>query len=745
MFRRLATPGLAAAVVVGLMLSGLLIGWEPVGGDPDTLYRPIKTELARALRAGHLPFWSDRFGLGVPLLAESHTAALYPLNWLFYGLLDVAVAYRLAMWLHHLALAVTTYAYARYLGGTPWGGAISALAFTLCGFQNIHAGHEPFYHALPYLPLALLLAERYLDRGRLSWMVLLALVYGLQLTLGHFQLQFWTGGLVLLTGLWRAAIDGKPWRRAAGLALALIWGGAMASVQLALTWELTRQAGFDRPALLLSNYLFPPAHWAQLAWPRLFMGLIGGPEDSYWGRQQTTGAEACCYIGTVPLILAFAGFAAGRHRGLAPWKWIIPATLVLATLPRWAPAVYGLILNVPGLGSFRCPARYTVLSSLGLCLWAGRGFDRAIAAKRFAAGLALAIAFGAAAAAWGWSWATHSELGARLGPGALPWRLGEAGLAWASALLLLALWRARWAPAGVVLGSVAFELGLLYYAGPVRWGWHVALPAESPALRLLTREPGARLIAGKLEDIPVAAGLTTAFPYLGITPPPPNYLLEAARSPEASRKRDAASWLQRFGVTHGIWEEPFIDHRTTTLYQGHDLALDRVVPRAHDAPPRTLWRVVRYPDPQPAARVATRVREAAGWPELYACLSRPTPPEEVWYMAEDRPLDGPGPRARTARVVSYNGRTAVVEHDGDCDLVITRTYYLGWMFRINGGPLQPVLKADGGLQAVRLVGEGPTRVVFVYHPTGLRFTAILALTATSGALGVLAFLAWKGF
>src|SRR5688572_18700459 len=102
---RIPVPLLAATAGVGLALGGLLVGFGPVGGDPDLMYRPIKLELARALGQGRLPFWSDRFGLGVPLVAESHAAAFYPLNPVLYRLLDVFDAYRLSMWLHYVATA----------------------------------------------------------------------------------------------------------------------------------------------------------------------------------------------------------------------------------------------------------------------------------------------------------------------------------------------------------------------------------------------------------------------------------------------------------------------------------------------------------------------------------------------------------------------------------------------------------------------------------------------------------------
>ena len=42
--------------------------------------------------------------------------------------------------------------------------------------------------------------------GRPAWLALLPVALGLQWTLGHFQIQTWTGGLVVLTGLWRAAV-----------------------------------------------------------------------------------------------------------------------------------------------------------------------------------------------------------------------------------------------------------------------------------------------------------------------------------------------------------------------------------------------------------------------------------------------------------------------------------------------------------------------------------------------------------
>ena len=139
-FRTIGNPWMLAAVcVVGTVIAPVLVGFAPLGGDPELMYQPIKAELGRSLAAGRLPFWSDRFGLGVPLVAESHVAAFYPPNWLFYRLWDVETAYGLTMWAHWVALAAATFAYARSLGISQAGSALAALGFALCGFQAVHA------------------------------------------------------------------------------------------------------------------------------------------------------------------------------------------------------------------------------------------------------------------------------------------------------------------------------------------------------------------------------------------------------------------------------------------------------------------------------------------------------------------------------------------------------------------------------------------------------------------------------
>jgi hypothetical protein len=737
-----------AACAIGLVLSPVLVGLTPRDADPDLMYQPIKAELARALRAARLPFWSDRFGLGAPLVAESHVAAFYPPNWLFYRIWEVATAYRLTLWFHFVALGLSTYAYARMLQICPAGAAVAAVSFTLCGFQAAHAIHEPFYHVMPYLPLCLLLAECYLASARLGWLAALALAWGTQLTLGHFQIQMWTAALVLLTGAWRAltssgAITRKA-VRASGLVFALSWGLAIAWIQLRLTWELTGFGGFTRPPYLLANYSLPPAHLAQLALPAIFLGPDQG--NAYWGQYGASPVEACTYVGIVPLVLSSVGLlAARRNQALNAWRLIVPLTLAVATMPGWWPDGFLALLQLPGLGWFRAPARYTLLTSLGLALLAGRGLDNTITARRFWIGLTLAI--GTGAVAWAWSLHWTAQVAFQTGPGtnSLPARFAATAVAWGLGSAAIIAWRFGRLSSSVVLFVTALELGALFYVGPVRWDWATRLPAESPVLQRLAKLPDGGLIAGRLLNLPVVVDRTTAFPSLGITPPPPNYLLESATLPPANNSQSQRRWQRRLGVSYGIWGSRDDVNGTEVVAEIADPALDDLMKNNSFLKSSGLgpWKLVRNPDSFPSAWIARRTRVLPDWGQLYTQLSRADSTDEAWFLPKDLPHPISDPSAHAASIKTWDGKTAIIDHDGACVLILRQTFYPGWVYRINNDARRPVSKVNGGLQGVPLTRSGPSRVEITYQPTGLRTSIFITVAAVATAVATCAISYWK--
>src|SRR5205823_3979306 len=142
----------------------------------------------------------------------------------------------------------------------------------------------------------------------------------------------WTGALVVFTGLWRAAVARRTWRRVFALTVATVWGAALAAVQLGPSWQFAERVGqTQRPVSERLFYAFPPLHWFEPALPRLVRELRLGPEDPYWFGQQTTGFEAALYVGTIPLIFAWVGGLVRPARGgMFPWRVLVPVSFAIA-------------------------------------------------------------------------------------------------------------------------------------------------------------------------------------------------------------------------------------------------------------------------------------------------------------------------------------------------------------------------------------------------------------------------------
>ena len=82
----------------------------------------------------------------------------------------------------------------------------------------------------------------------------------------------------------------------------------------------------------------------------------------------------------------------------------MPISFAVATMPQWWPEGYMRLLDLPGVGYFRVPARYTLFGSLGLALLAGEGLELATSRARFRVGLASAMVFAIAAVAAAMVW-----------------------------------------------------------------------------------------------------------------------------------------------------------------------------------------------------------------------------------------------------------------------------------------------------------------------------------------------------
>jgi hypothetical protein len=163
-----------------------------------------------------------------------------------------------------------------------------------------------------------------------------------------------------------------------------------------------------------------------------------------------------------------------------------------------------------------------------------------------------------------------------------------------------------------------------------------------------------------------------------------------------------------------------------------DEILDRFIVRGLGEQGRP-WTIIRLPEAFPTVRVVTRAHASFDAWSLHQRLAVNDEADMAHYLSDNMPRPPSSPWASQAAVTKWDGHSGIIEHDGACDLIVTRTYDPGWLALVNGKPdkLHPV---DGGLQGLRLHGSGPSHVELVFRPPGRHGALGISLAALIAAV-----------
>jgi hypothetical protein len=334
--------------------------------DYDALvyFYPLRAYAAAAVQQGRLPLWNPSSFGGAPFLANPQTALFYPLTALFFWL-AVPYAYSLNLVLHVFLAGVCFYAFGRLcLEARPAAALVGGAVFMLGGVLSGQYGHLNQLSAAAWLPLVLLLGHRAVSDRSLRLALLGGCALALQLLAGHPQQTYMTLvalGLMALWALWgrspRALVAGG------GRLVALLLSGfALAAVQLVPTAELARDsvrgAGLGyRDAV------------AGSLWPWLLARAVLPSFVNDLGSTEYLG-----YLGVAPLLLAALALGVAERRWVALGLLLVVPGLALAL--GGANKLYPLLYeHLPGLASFRVPARWLLLFTVGGAVLAARGLE----------------------------------------------------------------------------------------------------------------------------------------------------------------------------------------------------------------------------------------------------------------------------------------------------------------------------------------------------------------------------------
>lgn len=369
--------------------------WNVLRFDGITEFYPWRLVAARAFHDGHLPLWNPyTFGAtgGVPLLANSQSAPLYPPNLIFWLMPSgfFWYAFGLSAAFHWLVLTVGTYRLLRVSAASPAAAVFGAATLGLSAPVITWLSLPTFLNVTCWIPwLLLLVGKAYADSGtaegrRAVWGV--GLITGLMILAGHLQMAFYGLLCAVVYTLWR----GVPYLRqrksvlswAAGLAGAGVLALCFALPQVLPVVELSRvshRAGGTPTNDAYDAYTltaFPVRNLVTLLTPDFF-GHPNRNAGFYWNTNNY--AEWAVYVGVVPLVLAVFAL-------LLPWRGAEArsvrergffAVLLLLTFFMAMPTPLNRLFYfvLPGFSQTGNPARCLFLAAFALAALAALGLD----------------------------------------------------------------------------------------------------------------------------------------------------------------------------------------------------------------------------------------------------------------------------------------------------------------------------------------------------------------------------------
>jgi hypothetical protein len=704
----------AASAILFLPLAvPVMVGRIFPAGDLSAFHLPMRFLYQKALAAGDSFLWTSALESGLYLHAEGQAGMAHPWHLVIYRLLPLGIAFNVEMLGTYVFATAGAWLLLRELGLRREAALAGALAFAFSGFSLLHLNHMNAIAVVAHIPW-ILLATRVLltagdSRRAAAGFAGVAALLGSQLLLG-FPQGIWYTSLAIA---WMAAYSlatlprarsgdfagsrgGAPVDRVIWLGAAVGCGLLIGAVQLLPTLDATRTSFRSATTWpFRMSFSMHPLNLAQL-WSPYTLGMrIYSPVAHEWFPH-----EFGLYNGAFSTLSVFwvaARYRALRHRTLAIALLGLAALGIVLALGRYG-GLYPLLAQLPGISSFRAPARHIVLAHLAFAGLTGLMIDDLLdlQARRvrlpyrnlWPLAVSTTLTIGVTIAgflATGSSWAIANDVRFDGAASALP----GAALAVATAGLILGGARGWRAAVPVLIVVAALDLAwwgtrYVYSARPVPFR-HVAPIAGFP---IDAREQDLVHPQATLDDInkyPMWR-LRSTLAYLGL--------------PQLSLLDPADPLAQRVAGVQWRW-----------------------TPAGWSAVEGTMARVRLVAD----WRVSGDARADVGTIDIARTALLDSPPGDT--------AGGPG----RARLVHERPGELVIETDapGPQLVIVAERFHTGWKAIAAGRPVR-VHRAYGDFMAA-LVPAGTHRVTFRFSPASARWglmLTILGLAVT--ALGAFA-------
>lgn len=209
---------------------------NPAISDVISFAYPLKSLALDLVKQGHLPFWNPYILIGMPLLADWQAAVFYPLNILMI-LIGNLNGWTVMIILQPLLSLFFMFIFLRVFKLSTISSVFGAIVFAFGAYMQIFLEYN-YLQGGSWLPLLLLSIEKYIQRKKNIWLILISFTVFIILSAGNFQISLFSLIISTLFFVFRSRYLKKEKVLYINFCIFLILGVGLISIQIVPTVEL---------------------------------------------------------------------------------------------------------------------------------------------------------------------------------------------------------------------------------------------------------------------------------------------------------------------------------------------------------------------------------------------------------------------------------------------------------------------------------------------------------------------------
>ncbi len=271
--------------------------------DAVSLFYPPKTLAVNLIKKGELPLWNAYMFGGYPLLAGAQFGLLFP-TMIFYLIFQAPVAWTLQTMSQPILACFFMYLLLRHLRLDKLPSIFGSIGFGFGGFTILWMQWNTQAATALFLPILILLLDKYLISKNIRWGVLFSIFLCFQIFAGYLPILPFTMLSLLVWYIFRSKSKFNL-----RVIFFVILGILLSAVYLLPVTELIQISQRKVETLGPAGPFTPPENFINLIAPDFFGNDATG---NFWGRGDHM--DATLYAGITTLILAFFGIRNFFHK-----------------------------------------------------------------------------------------------------------------------------------------------------------------------------------------------------------------------------------------------------------------------------------------------------------------------------------------------------------------------------------------------------------------------------------------------